>query len=64
LLGEALAGAIDSSAAESHPLSLFHSSARETPRAFAAFLAEHSINPNSIQTISLLPVRAAAGAAH
>jgi phenylacetate-CoA ligase len=48
-LDAALAGADDEPAAQSHALALFHSVAREVP-AYRAFLAQHDLEPDAIQT--------------
>src|SRR5207237_7283901 len=49
-LDDALAGADDTARAEQSVLALFASVAREVP-AYAAFLADHGVDPTTIRTI-------------
>jgi phenylacetate-coenzyme A ligase PaaK-like adenylate-forming protein len=51
-LDAALAGADDAGAAEAGALALFHSVAREVP-AYAAFLAESGVDPNSLNSFTI-----------
>jgi phenylacetate-CoA ligase len=48
-LDAALAGAEDEAAAQRHAVELFHSVARDVP-AYAAFLADHGIQPDSVKS--------------
>jgi phenylacetate-CoA ligase len=48
-LDAALAGADDEAAAQQNALALFHSVAREVP-AYAAFLADHGIEPDAVRS--------------
>ena len=50
-LGDALAGADDEAAARARVLELFHSVARDVP-AYAAFLAERNIDPESVRAFA------------